>query len=807
MKKSLLILAALFTALQGMAAPVDLATAQAKAKHFMLNQAPAGKRLAAANVNPKLVLTQMGKTHASNAAYYIFNTDKSFVIVAGDDRAEEILAVGDRPLDIDRIPANMQSLLNTYREQMDYLFANPSLRVDKPFNARVSINAETVAPLLTALWDQEAPYNRQCTIGGYQCLTGCPATSAAMVFYYWKFPTDPTPPVPSYRSKVNYSYWGSTNVTVPALPSVTFDWDNMRDSYLGNYTTAQGDAVATLMRYVGQAERMEYGTYAAGGSGVDADSVQNIADAFLFYGYDETTVRFVKKTSSYYGGQTLYSDQEWAEMMQQELAEERPIVYCAISSEGGHAFNVDGYDAVSNKYHVNYGWSGDGNGDFALNAFRDGTSTFNQYQQMVIGIQPPVQGPSVKVSSKSINLATYTNEPVTATFTVKGKLLTDNIQLALTDENEVFAIDRTSVALSDVEQGQQVTVTFTPTQAGEYSAAIVLTSTDATEAVVTLNGTATLRKEIPVLAEPEQVQNNSFLAQWTDLTPEVNVADYTLIVNQQGFERVEEVAKADFSTVNYSGMQADPLADLDTYCTPTGWTGTVYPDRKGVRLGYSSSQPEGTLTSAPLDLTMSGGRITITFTAKTYGSGTATLEIKTGEYTASQKLKTKSSTYTLAMDCDVFDQQLVSFTSKNSRVFLTDITITTTDITGQNSVKAPAEQGDGTTRTITGITDKHYNVTNLLPGNTYYYKVQANYIDGMQSRWSASKKVTLLASEGLVGDLDGNGTVDVTDANIIVNIMLGTVPAETYGNRADLNGDGLVDTADLNILVNIMLGK
>ena len=212
------------------------------------------------------------------------------------------------------------------------------------------------------------------------------------MFHYWKYPDYETPQVPGYRCELSTSAWSSSYVNVAALPPVTFDWDNMLDRYTSGYTTQQANAVATLMRYVGQAEHMAYGTSAAGGSGVDADSVILIANAFKFFGYDEETVRVVKKTSAYSGGTTLYTDAEWAAMIQDELVEERPIVFCAIAGGffgGGHAFNVDGYDANTNKYHINFGWSGDYNNYYALNAFNGGGSTFNQYQQMVIGIQPP----------------------------------------------------------------------------------------------------------------------------------------------------------------------------------------------------------------------------------------------------------------------------------------------------------------------------------------------------------------------------------------------------------------------------------
>ncbi len=64
--------------------------------------------------------------------------------------------------------------------------------------------------------------------------------------------------------------------------------------------------------------------------------------------------------------------------------------------------------------------------------------------------------------------------------------------------------------------------------------------------------------------------------------------------------------------------------------------------------------------------------------------------------------------------------------------------------------------------------------------------------------------VLQLAERGLVS-LDG--TVDVTDINIVVNIILGKDNAANYDGRADVNNSGVVDVSDVNILVNIILGK
>ena len=56
----------------------------------------------------------------------------------------------------------------------------------------------------------------------------------------------------------------------------------------------------------------------------------------------------------------------------------------------------------------------------------------------------------------------------------------------------------------------------------------------------------------------------------------------------------------------------------------------------------------------------------------------------------------------------------------------------------------------------------------------------------------------------LKGDVTGDGKVDISDVNAVINIMLGkaaSLPA------ADINADGTVDISDVNAVINIMLGK
>ena len=150
--------------------------------------------------------------------------------------------------------------------------------------------------------------------------------------------------------------------------------------------------------------------------------------------------------------------------MQNELAAGHPIVYCAISDEGeggGHAFNVDGYTSSSNKYHINWGWSGAGNGDFALNAFTDMDGmTFDIYQQMVIGIQPGPQIPRLRASDTSLNMECYKGQTASATFTLKGSNLEGDVSLTLQDPEGVFSLSENTLPMDDAKEGKTFTGAF-----------------------------------------------------------------------------------------------------------------------------------------------------------------------------------------------------------------------------------------------------------------------------------------------------------------------------------------------------------
>ena len=789
MKKLLFIVTLLVATMQVSAANVDLPMARAMAQRFM--QSKAGNRFNSVAVNDvKLLHAEPSSTRADLAVYYIFNSDRGFIIVAGDDRAQQILAYGDRPLDMKRMPDNMKFWLGTYKTQIEYLQAHPGLVVDQP-KPKQRFATSTIAPMLTAEWDQDAPYYNHCPkYNGSYCLTGCPATSLSMVFYYWKYPTDPTPPVEGYT---NESY----GFQVEALPSIVFDWDYMLDKYTGNYTPEQADAVAWLMRYVGQEEHMDYTPDGSGAMGAD------ILRAVKFFGYDEETAQLVFKTrTDDYGTDTAvyYTDDEWATLLQNELAEGRPVVYCAYDYSywgwSGHAFNVDGYTANSNTYHVNWGWSGDGNGDFALNAFSSSGYTFNIEQQMIMGIQPPAQGPSIKVNRAKLDIDAFVEQSATATFTVKGQELTSAITLTLNDESGFFSIDASSVDVADQETGRVITVTYAPQASGNHTATITLSNPGAEDKTVTINGVATLETYVPVLlpANEEYINLKQFRADWTDETADKYVDSYTLEVSTRPAVQLLDSLDGSIYPDYYQPI---------TLTEP--WSGNDVKVGNGAYY-FSNYSLEGYISfTVPSGYNNDVFSMQITTVSASYGSGN--LSVGSTQTAAVGHYFNSGDTYTWLVTASEGDQITITSTDSYYSPDMAMIKVYAGDVNELNSLKSVNDEGDENYRLVTGITDKHYLVKELAEAGTFFYRVKALYTDGSQSAWSKSKTVTLSENGHTyqLGDVNHDGIVSIDDVTQLIDMLLGAA-TDICDICADVDGDNVIKIDDVTTLIDMLLG-
>ncbi len=805
MKKILVLIAIVFAAMQLTAATVDLATAQQSAQRFLMGKAVNGRFMTSA---PAVKWTHEVKnsSNAALAAFYIVNTDNGYVIISGDDRAKEILAYGSGSLSsINDLPEAVQYFLNIYQKQMEFLQAHPGMVVQKRFATR----GVSVDPLLQTAWAQDKPYNKQCPkVGSAYCKTGCTATSLAQVMRYWEYPKT-APAMDAFqcpKSKIN----------VPALPEYTFDWDNMYDTYyevdLDRLPQVNEDAIAYLMRYVGQAEHIDYNT--------DKSGCENpeILQAIQLFGFDEGA-HLVKKCDSpdteeelHQGTWTeeeYYNDEQWGEAIQAELRAGRPLVYCAydMSSDStgisGHAFNVDGYDAENDMYHVNFGMSPALNTYYALNAFStDGwMMVYDFWPVFFAGVQPPglVTDPRIFATPQEITMSCYAGETTTATFDVSGSNLTGNITVTLNDENGVFTADATTVTLEDVAEGKTVTVTYAPQAVGTHNATITLSSDGAESKVVTLKGVATnaplvVYDPVMLAADSAYIHLNSFRADWTDQTIAENVASYTLEVNEKpGAGGM--LADVDWSTA--SGQAMDYL--------PEGWTVgpySIFFDEGGVAITSGSY-----IRTNTLDLT-GINKVTVVFTAKNYSSWyNSTLTVRTSVDSQDFEFTGSYEEYTAVLDCA--DNDYVEFYANAYYPTIQTIKIYAGEVSAPQ-LRA-IENGDTAHRLITGITDKFYTVSNLTDAGTYLYKVKAIYQDGTESAWSNVQQVTLFENgpaphDYVVGDVNHKDGVTIADVSALIDYLLDSENNPVCLICADVNGKDGVTIADVSALIDMLLG-
>ena len=400
MRKITFMMSALLAAM-AIAAPVTPDKALEAATQFM-QQRQAGTTLKANPVSRTPKRMAHGQTAAMQSNFYIFNANnnKGYVIVSGDDRTTQILGYSDNGnFDPDNVPVNMQEWLDYYAQQISSL---DLMGVTGQNFTTPNPTRNSISPLITSHWDQAGPYWNHCpefmdidengdTVGEL-AYTGCVATSMAQIMNYYKHPMRCSQLIPSY---IVTFYWHEEYgaFETDPLDPIFFDWDNMRDNYTGAETEAEKDAVAWLMLYAGCAAHMQYGLNASSTSDPYIPTALN-----EYFNYDAKLVY-----------RSDYDQKDWEEMIYQELAAGRPMIYNGrAGSGGGHSFICDGY-AYGDYYHINWGWGGLGDGYFVLsvlNPYAGGIGAasssegYNIDQTAVIGIMPGYSGTPTEVDHR-----------------------------------------------------------------------------------------------------------------------------------------------------------------------------------------------------------------------------------------------------------------------------------------------------------------------------------------------------------------------------------------------------------------------
>ena len=529
MKKILLFLSAVMLCFSAFAKSVDYATAYQVAVNFWnMNSDKECPELV--DIAGVLNLTEM----------YVFATtgNDGFVIVSKDDIATPVLGYSTQNgFFAAEMPENLMGWMQHYSDEIQsardagYLgneeTENEWYRLTNNIPSPKAAGRKAVTEMLTTKWNQDSPYNNKCPYDYYnnrqvRSVTGCAATAMAQLLKYWNWPLKGFGTKTYTCSSLNAN--APTNQISADFASTTYNWNSMLDGgyddnwyeTANSWTAAQKNAVATLMFHCGVAVSMEY-------SGGESSAYPTAYTGALktYFGYGSAANRLNKSS---------YSDANWKTKVKNELDAKRPLLYSGYGDaqgSGGHAFVCDGYDA-NNQFHFNWGWSGAGNGYFALDAMTPdyiGTGggdlgTYHYNQGAIFSISPMLQ----TVTSFSLNSTTIPMGTVirgtcgirnTGSVAFKGYI---GVAAYNSAGNFVKILTRTDSISFTANSSRTLTISDTaasPLAPGEYVAKAVC-SVNGTSWYVIKYGYNNCATEVPftitgeLVGEPELKVNNAF---------------------------------------------------------------------------------------------------------------------------------------------------------------------------------------------------------------------------------------------------------------------------------------------------------
>lgn len=326
------------------AAPVDTAAARRVADSFFASQSKPGAGLRAAQKAPSAINLE------TFPQAFLATQGQRFALIHRDDELPEVLGYGTfssgEPENADVAHKLSPTLPPVLRSLLAAKSAKPM------YDASPLRTFRSVAPLLTTVRHQSAPYNAQCpfylhsdgTLSEERCLVGCVATAMEQILTYHR---------QTYTLQDTLHGWQTDRYSISdILPGASVDARTILDNYnTQTYTAAEADAVARLSYWLGVACHMNWGLSSSG-----ASSYRLVTPLQRAFG-----LPYVHYLEAY-----RYDPSAYWQFLANEIMAGRPVYYAgSIQETGGHAFVLDGLDE-DGLFHVNWGYGGEFDGYFRL---------------------------------------------------------------------------------------------------------------------------------------------------------------------------------------------------------------------------------------------------------------------------------------------------------------------------------------------------------------------------------------------------------------------------------------------------------
>jgi hypothetical protein len=259
--------------------------------------------------------------------------------------------------------------------------------------------------------------------------------------HYWKYP--------EYGTGSN-SYYHNNYGNISANFNTFYDFENM-------HTNIGNEASQKLLFHAGVAVEMGYGADGSGASVVGGNPS-------AFYAMKN---HFQYRNNMDYVYPYQYSDSQFQQLLQDELDSNRPIIYRGYSNDGGHAWNIDGYQG--DEFHCNWGWGGYNNGYFPLSTL----GGFSGQQAAIINIQPEdLTIPNIVLNSFTVSESIGDGDAVANPGEVIDLIMeienmvpwvdATDIELVLDSQSEGIQILNDSISLDALASGSTISTANNP---------------------------------------------------------------------------------------------------------------------------------------------------------------------------------------------------------------------------------------------------------------------------------------------------------------------------------------------------------
>ena len=352
--------------------------------------------------------------------------------------------------------------------------------------------------------------------------------------------------------------------------------------------------------------------------------------------------------------------------------------------------------------------------------------------------------PTIITDKTELCFSTDLTNATSETLGVLGSDLRGDVTATLSDENNVFSLSETTVTKADAEEGKELSVTFSPTKAGEYTGTVTLTSPGVAAVTVMLSATAT--------AQP--VVDNSETFQLVTDASTLHANDIILVVYGAG-SRALSTALSEGNRTSAAVTITDNSIVLDKdndnvarIClggNSSAWT------------FYDTNNTPGYLFNDGAD-----GFLNTQETSSNYAKAT------------------------ISIGSD--GNAIVTFNTQGSYNLLSYYIDPDDDGPGGGDITPPIVGAKVMSVGSTSVSEC-FTFGDAISTEKGYYSVQI---------YKKKEKVI---------DVNMDGQLNISDVTMLVDYILGKNPNPCNVSDCDVNGDGVINISDVTALVDKILGK